>query len=93
MFSKKDLEHLAELSRMKLKSSEEKTLQNDLGAILDFFKELQELDTEKVEPMTGGTSLKNSVREDVLGATDDTGKGPEQFPEEKDNGLKVPPIF
>ena len=68
-------------------------LQKDLGAILDYFKELQGVDTENVEPMTGGTELKSVVREDVAGNTDDTGKGPEQFPDSKNGYLKVPPIF
>jgi len=93
MLTKKDLEHLAELARIDLKESEEKKLLKDLGAILDYFKELQELDTENVEPMTGGTELKTVVREDVLGGTDDTGKGAEQFPEKQGGFLKVPPVF
>jgi len=91
--NKKDLEHLAELARIDLKAGEEKKLQKDLGAILDYFKELQELDTENVDPMAGGTDLKNVVREDVAGTADNTGKGPEQFPDKQGGFLKVPPVF
>ncbi len=96
--NKKDLEHLAELSRIELKESEEAKLLKDLEEILNYFKELQELDTENVEPMTGGTDNKNVVREDMPGKTDDTGKayparGPGQFPENKGGYLKVPPVF
>ena len=93
MITKRELEHLADLARIDLKKGEESKIQKDLGSILDFFKELQELDTEKVEPMTGGTSIKNALREDVLGETDDTGKGPEQFPEKQDGYLKTPKVF
>ncbi len=93
MFSKKDLEHLAELARIELKEGEEAKLQKDLGAILDYFKELRGVDTESVEPMAGGTELKNVVREDVTGGTNDAGKGPEQFPDKKGGFLKVPPVF
>lgn len=91
--NKKTLEHLAELTRLDLKEKEEEKLLKDLREILNYFTQLQEADTEKVEPMTGGTNLKNIVREDVTGKTDDTGKGPEEFPEKKDGYLKVPPVF
>ena len=77
--TKKELEHLAALARIDLKEGEEQKLQKDLGAILDYFKELQGVDTSNVKPMTGGT--------------DDTGKGPEQFPDKQDGYLKVPPVF
>jgi aspartyl-tRNA(Asn)/glutamyl-tRNA(Gln) amidotransferase subunit C len=97
MLTKKDLEHLAELARIDLKEGEEEKLQKDLGAILDYFKELQELDTMDVEPMTGGTELKNVFREDELATSDKrqetSNKAVEAFPE-KDNGfLKIPPVF
>lgn len=93
MLSKKDLEHLAALARLDFKDDEGTKLRNDLGNILDYFKELQGLDTSGVEPMTGGTELKNVVREDVIGKTDDTGKGPEAFPDRQDGYLRVPPVF
>ena len=93
MLNKKDLEHLAKLARIELKEREEEKLQKDLGAILDYFEELKGVDTENIAPMTGGTELKSIVREDIAGGTDDTGKGPEQFPETKNGYLKVPPVF
>lgn len=95
MLTKKDLEHLAELARIELKEGEEVKLQKDLGAILDYFKELQSINTDGVEPMAGGTELKNVLREDELasGIEDDTGKGSEQFPDKLGNYLRVPPVF
>ena len=93
MLTKKDLEHLAALARIELKEGEEKKLQKDLGEILDYFKVLQSLDTSAITPMTGGTRLKNSLREDVLGKTNDTGKGSDAFPDKKGGYLKVPPVF
>ncbi len=93
MLTKKDLEHLTALARLDLKAGEEEKLQKDLGSILDYFKELQEVDTENVLPMAGGTELKNITREDIVGKTYDTGKGAELFPDKKDGYLKVPPVF
>ena len=101
MLTKKDLQHLAELARIELSAEggsssggkENEKLQKDLGAILDYFKELQELNTDGIEPMTGGTNLKNILREDEAGKINNTGKGSEQFPEKQGGYLKVPPIF
>lgn len=91
--NQKTLEHLAELARIELKAGEEEKLLKDLQMILGHFEELQALDTSNVQPMTGGTDLKNVFREDEVGKTDDTGKGVDAFPESKDGFLKVPPIF
>lgn len=94
---KQELEHLAQLSRIKLDPKEEEKLLVDLGAILDHFKELQELPTSDVAPMTGGTDLMNVFREDgeEYGGTENTNRaaGIEAFPESKDGYLKVPPVF
>jgi aspartyl-tRNA(Asn)/glutamyl-tRNA(Gln) amidotransferase subunit C len=94
---KKELEHLARLSRIELDPGEEEKLIKDLGNILDHFKELQELDTSNIAPMTGGTDLTNVFRADGKddGGRESTnrGAGTEAFPESKDGYLKVPPVF
>jgi aspartyl/glutamyl-tRNA(Asn/Gln) amidotransferase C subunit len=66
---KRELEHLAKLARIELDPREEEKLLRDLGAILEYFNELQKLDTSAVLPMTGGTDLRNVFRED--GALDE----------------------
>lgn len=91
--NKQTLEHLAKLARIELDPQEEKELLNDLGKILDHFKELQELDTANVEPLTGGAELKNIFREDGERENTNRGDGVKQFPETKDGFLKVPPVF
>lgn len=95
--NKKELEHLAELSRVELDPKEEEKLLADLGAILDHFKELQELPTDTIAPMAGGSDLMNVFREDgeENGGPENTdrGAGTEAFPESKDGFLKIPPVF
>ena len=101
---KRELEHLAKLARIELDPNEEEKLLRDLGNILEYFNELQRLDTSAVAPMTGGTDLRNVFRED--GAIDENGDeqnngrentnrgaGVEAFPESKDGFLKIPPVF
>jgi aspartyl-tRNA(Asn)/glutamyl-tRNA(Gln) amidotransferase subunit C len=94
---KKELEHLAQLSRIEIDPKETDKLIADLGAILDHFKELQALDTANVPPMTGGTDLVNVFREDTMEAggrkNTNRGAGVDAFPESKDGYNKVPPVF
>ncbi len=94
ILDKKHLEHLVALARIEIKASEEEKLLNDLQKILEHFNELQELNTEKVAPMAGGTELKNvmrsnEIREDRLKGD----KSVESFPEKEGGYLKVPPVF
>jgi aspartyl-tRNA(Asn)/glutamyl-tRNA(Gln) amidotransferase subunit C len=103
--TKRELEHLAKLARIELDPKEEEKLLKDLGAILDYFKELQALDTSTITPMTGGTDLRNVFREDASenlkgngeenGGPENTnqGAGVEAFPESKNGFLKIPPVF
>jgi len=93
LINKKILKHLAELARIELNEREENKLLKDLQKILDYFKELQEVDTADVPAMTGGTELKNTFREDTPPASFIPGKGTANFPEEEDGYLKVPAIF
>jgi aspartyl-tRNA(Asn)/glutamyl-tRNA(Gln) amidotransferase subunit C len=90
---KKELEHLAKLARIELAPGEEEKLLKDLGNILDHFKELNELDTVNITPMTGGTALMNVLREDEERESTNRGAGVDAFPESKDGYLKVPPVF
>lgn len=94
---KKELEHLAALARIEIEPKEEEKLLTDLGAILEYFNELKAVDTANVEPMTGGTDLKNVFREDLIenGGRENTnrGAGIDAFPESQDGFLKIPPVF
>jgi aspartyl-tRNA(Asn)/glutamyl-tRNA(Gln) amidotransferase subunit C len=90
---KRSLEHLASLARIRLDASEEDTLVTDLRKILSYFEELASLNTEGVEPMSGGTDLRNSFRDDGASESTNRGKGTENFPESHKGLLKVPPVF
>lgn len=92
--TKKSLEHLADLAKLELTEKEEAKFLKDLESILGYFKELQEVDTEGVQPLTGGTSLKNVFRED--GATKSSLPADpvvDAFPDKENRWLKVPAVF
>ena len=48
--TKKEIEHLAELSRLELKDKEIDKLEHDLGEILNYFNELKKVNTDRVKP-------------------------------------------
>lgn len=93
MLTKKDLEHLAELTRIELKKEEEEKLLKDLEKILAHFEELKEVDTDGILPIVGGAFSNNVLREDGEGECLPAGKSIEQFPERERGFLKIPPVF
>ncbi len=64
--SRDDVLHLAQLSNIQLSDDEVVSLQNDLGGILDYVKQLGELDTSGVEPTYQVTDLENVMRDDEI---------------------------
>ncbi|MEK7630242.1 MAG: Asp-tRNA(Asn)/Glu-tRNA(Gln) amidotransferase subunit GatC [Patescibacteria group bacterium] len=94
MLTKKDLEHLGELARLEIPVKDETKLLHDLEEILDYFKELKDVSTDKVKPLTGGMSATNILRADEI--TEErlpSGGALSQFPEKEGDFLKIPPVF
>jgi len=94
-----NLKHLAKLARIKLTAKEEVKFKKDLTKVVKHFEELKQVDVEGVEPMNGGTELKNVLREDAVDldkrtqAVDETGRIIGAFPEEDRGYLKVPKVL
>jgi aspartyl-tRNA(Asn)/glutamyl-tRNA(Gln) amidotransferase subunit C len=99
LIDKKLLDHLAELSRVELTASESKKLLDDLRKILEHFEELKLVDTEKVEPVTGGAVFKNIFREDEIdfdkrmASVNHGGRIIDAFPAREKGYLKVPKVL
>lgn len=64
--SRDDVARLATLSNIRLSEDEAVSLQKDLGAILDYVEQLNELDTTNVSPTYQVTGLSNIWRDDVV---------------------------
>jgi aspartyl-tRNA(Asn)/glutamyl-tRNA(Gln) amidotransferase subunit C len=66
-----EVRHIAALARLRLAPEEETRLAGELSAILDYVRQLEELDVSQVEPMTHalageGTPLReDEVRESL----------------------------
>lgn len=64
MITRKDVEHIASLARIDLTDAEKSMFETELSAILAFVEKLNELNTDEVEPVNGGTLLENVMRTD-----------------------------
>ncbi len=61
---KKLLEHVAEVARLKLTEDEIRKFLPQLKEALEFFSQLQEVNTDGVKPSFQPVELKNVIRED-----------------------------
>jgi len=93
--SEEEVRHIALLARIGLKEEEISRYQKDLSAVFDFFRELEKVPTEDVEPIRHITGVVDVVREDV-----EKGFGPlgretllRNVPDLKDNFVKVRSVF
>lgn len=89
-----DITHIAKLARIELKKEELKKLEAELSAILGFVDKLKEADIEGIEPMIGGTDLKNIMREDEISPQNEKReKILANAPKKKDNYIEVKAVF
>lgn len=91
--SKDDVVKLATLSSLQLADDEIAPLQADIEAILGYVEQLDELDTESVEPAYQVTGLSNVMREDVIEHSVDREALLRLAPEQQDNQIKVPKVI
>ena len=61
-----EVEHVANLARLTFNEEEKEKLAEQLARILDYIEQLDELDTENVEPTSHAIPVKNVVRPDVV---------------------------
>lgn len=86
------IERVAELARLNLKPEEKQKLEKDLGAILDYVKNLEKLDTSKVEPTSHVLNMENVFRPDEVKPSDAADKALEHAPQADGRFFKVPKI-
>jgi aspartyl-tRNA(Asn)/glutamyl-tRNA(Gln) amidotransferase subunit C len=63
--SVKDVEHIGSLACIELNEQEKERFAKQFNSILDYFKELDGLNTENVEPTYHVIGLTNVFREDI----------------------------
>lgn len=59
-----NVSHVAKLANLDLTDEEKKKFTSQLSSILDYFRQLNKVDTKDVEPTSQVTGLENVTRED-----------------------------
>lgn len=62
----KTVRRIARLARIKVTDAEAKALEGELSGILDWVKQLDEVKTDGVEPMTSTVAMKLRQRDDIV---------------------------
>lgn len=94
--SKKDIEHIALLARIKLTGREEDKLTEDLGGILEYINKLKEVDTNSIGKAEMSKWLYEVYRKDEPNTADFKPEPEEmlaQVPDRKDDYIKVRAVF
>lgn len=91
--TKDQVKHVAHLARLAVTEDEAAELTKELGAIIDFAEQLNELDTENVEPTTHVLDMKNVMRKDEPKATITQEEALQNAPDKKDGQFRVPAIM
>ncbi|SCX97843.1 Asp-tRNA(Asn)/Glu-tRNA(Gln) amidotransferase subunit GatC [Paracoccus tibetensis] len=90
--TKDEARKVAHLARVAVDEADLPALARDLSGILDFMEQLNEVDVEGVEPMTGVTPMRLKRREDVV----TTGGMPEKIlsnaPDAREGFFAVPKV-
>ncbi|MGZ4164868.1 MAG: Asp-tRNA(Asn)/Glu-tRNA(Gln) amidotransferase subunit GatC [Tumebacillaceae bacterium] len=89
----KEVEHIANLSRLALNDDQKVKMADTLGKILDFAAQLQELDVEHVAPTTHSMPLKNVMREDVARAWLTQEEALSHAPAQENGQFRVPAVM
>ena len=89
-----DVRHLAQLSSLQMSDAEVESLRADIEKIINYINQLDELDTDDVEPTYQVTGLQNVRRDDEI---IDSSVSRQQLlalaAEQSDNCVKVPKVL
>ena len=95
MITKKEVDHIAKLARLGLTEKEKEKFKKELSAILDYIRQLEELDISKVQPTSHSVWMENVMREDKTRSLNPEvrKKLVEAAPEKKKGYIKVKAIL
>lgn len=90
IISEETINYVGILAKLELSAQEKEQAKQDMGNMLDYIDQLNELDTEGVEPMSHIFPVSNVFRDDVVTNGDNREEMIKNAPEEKDGSFKVP---
>lgn len=91
--SKKDVDCIKELARLRVSEEEAEGLVKDLNSILKYVDQLNEVDTDAVEMLVNPLYIENVYREDVVESSLTSEDFLMNAPERVEDYLKVPSVI
>jgi len=91
--TQEEVKKIALLCRIELTDAEVTKFQAELSQVLGYIEELNQVDTSSVEPISQVTGLQNVLREDTARLSEFREKIIANFPDRKDNYLKIKNIL
>ena len=92
MITIKDVEHVAKLARLELTEEEKELYTKQLGDVLKYVDQMNEVETSNVKPMAQVVDLVNVMREDVVHYEQTKEELMANAPDEENGFFKVPKI-
>lgn len=87
------VKHVANLARLAITKEETEKFTNQLDAIISFAEQLNEINTDGVEPTSHVLDMKNVMREDIPQEGLPQSEVLKNAPEHQDGQVKVPSIM
>lgn len=91
--TRKDVEYIAELARLKFTDEELDSYTDQLNEILNYMDKLNELDTENVEPLSYPIEVSDTMRDDVPVPSVPTEEALKNAPDHDGEHFKVPKVI
>jgi aspartyl-tRNA(Asn)/glutamyl-tRNA(Gln) amidotransferase subunit C len=91
--TKEQVKHVANLARLEITEEEAEMFTDNLTAIISFAEQLNELDTDEIEPTTHVLDLKNVMRKDEPRQWITREEALKNAPDHKDGQFRVPSIL
>lgn len=92
MITIQDVEHVAKLARLELSEEEKQKFTKQLGDILKYVEQMNEVDTTGVKPMAHAFDFVNVMREDEVAHEQTKEELMKNAPEEENGFFRVPKI-
>ena len=90
---KESLKKIAHLARLQIKPEEETTLLSSMDSVLSWMEQLNEIDTEGVEPLTHILDEANIWRQDISNNTLSREEALSNAPSKNDIYIMVPKVI
>ncbi len=93
MIDRELVRKVANLARLELTEDEEAKFTTQLGSILDYVEQLNELDVTNVQPTTRAIDVSNVTREDILQPYPERNEILNSAPQQEGDFFRVPKIL